>query len=137
MSSLHRLLGLPCRRLAWSFGSPVGSHLSAIAIHSHCGANATLRAHLHLRLRCIVIQSSSFNLRILASTSCVHRRIQSTHGSMSPLFVSSWSGGGGGVEVVLSTSRSSSSSSSLSVVAVVVVKCWSCGLSEVCCCGRL
>jgi hypothetical protein len=140
MSVVQRVFGLPCLRLACSLESQVGSHRIAIAIQSHpCAVVATLRAHLHLRLRCIVIQSSSLSRRILASTSCVHRRIQSAQGSKwsstSSLFGSLWSGWCG-VEVVLSTSPSSSSSSSsaISLVAVVavVVKCcvsvlaWSC-----------
>ena len=104
-SSVHRVLGRPCRRCALSLWSKVGSQCRAIVFHSRLLVRRTFRAYLHLRRLCMVTQSSRRSLCNRASISCVHRLIQSTHGSKHS--VGSRSGGAGlGSEVLLSTSSS-------------------------------
>ena len=111
MSSVHRVFGLPGRRVALSFGSSRGSHRIAMAIQSSREVCATFPAHLHFLRLWMVIQSSSLSFRIRSSTSWVHRLIQSTHGSESlalSLSTSWWTTCCSCVKVVLSTSSSSS-----------------------------
>ena len=104
-SSVQRVLGRPCRRCALSLWSKVGSQCRAIVFHSRLLVRRTFRAYLHLRRLCMVTQSSRRSLCNRASISCVHRLIQSTHGSKHS--VGSRSGGAGlGSEVLLSTSSS-------------------------------
>ena len=58
-----------------------GSHLIAGACHVSRVVFASLLAHCHFLLRCIVIQSSRPNFSMRASAWWVHRFIQSTQGS--------------------------------------------------------
>ena len=120
MSSVHRLLGRPVRRLACSCVSRVGSHRSAGVIQLSVVSVTSLRAHLHFLLLWVTTQSSRCSFFILASTSWVHRRIQSTQGST---VVDSLSSGGvwPGVWGVLSTLHSESELSCSVLVGSVVV----------------
>ena len=71
------------RRLALCRESIVGSHCKACTVHLLALSMATLRAHLHFRRLWSVVQSCMPRAVICDSASCVHRLIQSTHGSNS------------------------------------------------------
>ena len=83
MSSVQRFCGLPVRRLALCRGSIVGSHCKACTVHLLASSVATFRAHRHFRCLCSVVQSWMPRAVSCASASCVHRLIQSIHGSNS------------------------------------------------------
>ena len=107
MSSVHRVFGRPDLGCACNRMSIVGSHLRTSFVQSNESVRASLCAHVHFRLRCIVIQSSSFRFFIFCSASCVHRLIHSVHGSMLVVCLSSTCLGGiGNVDVVLFVSSS-------------------------------
>ena len=115
MSSIHRVLGRPCRLRALNRVSIVGSHFQTSVVQSNSSLRASFRAHFHFLLRCIEIQSSICKFCILCSASCVHRLIQSVHGSSSVVSLSSFSLGGTCVaDVVLFVSSSLSVNSSRS-----------------------
>ena len=141
MSSAHLVFGRPTLRFAQSVVLVSGSQRAARAIHSSASLVATLEAHFHFRLLCIVTQSSSLSCFIRRSASRVHLFIHSAHGSNVVSSVREVSGrGGGSVECVLSTSSSVVESVSVTgswlggvigLVSVVTASACGCELADV------